>query len=430
VKQLLFWLTAAAAIAAAGAAGYNYYYLPRYGAGAVKYRSVAVRRGDVRQVVNSTGTVQPVLSVQVGSFVSGPILKVNVDFNDSVKKDQVLAQVDPRTYKATVDHEEADLAHSRADLARIQALYEQAVRNERRGVALDSARKGTISENDLDQCITDRKSLEAQIKLAEATIRESEANLATARTNLEFTDIRSPVDGVVVDRKVDPGQTVAAQFQTPVLFVVAPDLEKKVYVYASVDEADIGLIREAQARREPVSFTVDAYAKDEFQGKIFQVRLNPSTVQNVVTYTVVVESPNPGLKLLPGMTANLCFQIDRHRDVLTLANAAFRFYPKPEQVRAADRALLERGAGEGPASPGAAAADAAPAAGEGAAPRNRAQRWVWVADGELLSAVPVVTGLSDKRSAEIVSGGLREGQEVITGLQTATAKGSAETTEK
>ena len=131
------------------------------------------------------------------------------------------------------------------------------------------------------------------------------------QTNLDFTDIRSPVDGIVTDRKVDSGQTVAAQFQTPVMFVVAPDLEKKVYVYASVDEADIGLIREAQGRDEPVTFTVDAYLNDEFTGKIFQVRLNPTTVQNVVTYTVIVEAANPGMKLLPGMTANLAFQIEK-----------------------------------------------------------------------------------------------------------------------
>ena len=176
-----------------------------------------------------------------------------------------------------------------------------------------------------------------------------------AETNLTYTTIRSPVDGVVIDRKVDAGQTVAAQFQTPVLFVVAPDLEKKVYVYASVDEADIGLIRDAQIARQPVIFTVDAYPKDTFQGKIFQVRLNPTTIQNVVTYTVVVESPNPQLKLLPGMTANLIFQIEIHASVPTIPNAALRFYPRPDQVRQSDRAILtgsgaNAGAGQRPTS--------------------------------------------------------------------------------
>ena len=146
----------------------------------------------------------------------------------------------------------------------------------------------------------------------------------------------------MIDRKVDPGQTVAAQFQTPVMFVVAPDLEKKVYVYASVDEADIGLIRDAQKREQPVIFSVDAYPKDSFTGHIFQVRLNPTTVSNVVTYTVIVEAANGELKLLPGMTANLVFQIEKRNNVLTVPNAALRFHPKPEQVRKSDQADRRR----------------------------------------------------------------------------------------
>ena len=157
--------------------------------------------------------------------------------------------------------------------------------------------------------------------MAKAVIEENKAALDLAETNLAYTVIRSPVDGVVIDRKIDPGQTVALQFQTPVLFVVAPDLEKKVYVYASVDEADIGLIREAEKNRQPVMFTVDAYPRDVFHGKIGQVRLNPTTVQNVVTYTVVRRrSPNAEIKLLPGMTANLSFQIEKHIGRLVLPN--------------------------------------------------------------------------------------------------------------
>ena len=265
----------------------------------------------------------------------------------------------------------AGLLHSQADLVRVQALLDQARHDEKRAQRLHPA--NAISETDFDQCLADRKSLEAQLELAEATIQESQANLETAKTNLEFTDIRSPVDGIVTDRKVDPGQTVAAQFQTPVLFVVAPDLEKKVYVYASVDEADIGLIREAQKRSEPVIFTVDAYPKDIFQGKISQVRLNPTTVQNVVTYTVIVDSANPGLKLLPGMTANLSFQIEKHQDVLTVPNAAFRFYPKPEQVRPGDRAILETTTPEGQSKQG---ETADPGASISARTSNR--RYVWV----------------------------------------------------
>ena len=415
MKRLMVWLIVVVVIACAGAAGYNRYYASRYASAGGKYRTMTVGRGDVTSVVNSSGTVQPVLSVQVGAFVSGPIQKVFVDFNDKVKREQVLAQIDPRTYKSTVAHEEASLAHSQADLARVKALWAQAARNERRALSLKG--KNAISETDVDQCVTDCKSLEAQIQLAEAAIRQCDANLVTARTNLDFTDIKSPVDGVVIDRKVDPGQTVAAQFQTPVLFIVAPDLEKKVYVYASVDEADIGLIREAQQRREPVTFTVDAYPKDQFDGRIAQVRLNPSTVQNVVTYTVVVEAPNIQLKLLPGMTATLAFQIEKHQRVMTIPNAALRFHPKPDQVRPADQAIVEGMADEAESN-GADGTTAAALSG-----RNRNRRYVWVADDDLLSAVEIVIGLSDKSVTEVVSGDLTEGQELITGLQTATPKG-------
>jgi HlyD family secretion protein len=417
VKQLFFWLAVAAAITAAAGAGYRYYYLPRYGGAIGKYRTMAVHRGAVTQVVNSTGTVQPVLSVQIGSFVSGPVQKVFVDFNDHVKRDQILAQVDPRTYKCAVASATAGLLHSQADMVRVQALLDQARRDEKRAQQLHPA--NAISETDFDQCLANRKSLEAQLKLAEAMIQESQAALETAQTNLEFTDVKSPVDGIVTDRKIDPGQTVAAQFQTPVLFVVAPDLEKKVYVYASVDEADIGLIREAQRRNEPVLFTVDAYPKDVFRGAISQVRLNWTTVQNVVTYTVIVDSVNPGLKLLPGMTANLSFQIEKRADVMAVPNAALRFFPKPEQVRADDRSILETITPEGQSKQ--AAAD--PGATISARTSNR--RYVWVLDGDLLAAVPIVAGLSDKSSTELLSGDLRDSQELVVGIQAAAAKGSS-----
>ena len=181
----------------------------------------------------------------------------------------------------------------------------------------------------------------ANVAVCKATIEQSKAALELAQTNLDYTKIRSPVDGIIIDRKVDSGQTVASQFQTPELFKVAPDMEKRIYVFASVDEADIGLIRDAKEHQQPVMFTVDAYPNDLFQGKIHQVRLNPTTTQNVVTYPVVVESPNADLKLLPGMTASLSFQIDKHKNVVRVPNAALRFYPKTEHVRPEDRHLLE-----------------------------------------------------------------------------------------
>jgi len=410
VKQLLFWFIVLAGLGAAGAAGYQRYNASRNASG--PYRMKAVRRGDVTLVVNSTGTVQPVLSVQVGAFVSGPIQKVCVDFNDKVKKDQILAQIDPRNYLASEAHENAALAHANADLKRVQALLEQAVHSEKRSIRLKET--NAIAEIDFEQSVTDRKNLEAQIDLCKATILQCEANLSTARTNLDFTNIKSPVEGIVIDRKVDPGQTVAAQFQTPVLFIVAPDLEKKVYVYASVDEADIGLIRDAQKRNQPVTFSVDAYPKDSFSGRIAQVRLNPTTVSNVVTYTVVVEAANGDRKLLPGMTANLVFQIEKRSNVLTVPNAALRFHPKPEQVRKVDLAIVE-GSSEDDAN-----SNSATDSGEknnSTAARGRKPTYVWMMDGNQLAAVEVATGLADKNGTEILSGDLAEGQEVITGTQ-------------
>ena len=225
------------------------------------------------------------------------------------------------------------------------------------------------------------------------------------------------MDGIVIDRKVDPGQTVAAQFQTPVMFVVAPDLEKKVYVYASVDEADIGLIRDAQKRGQPVIFSVDAYPKDSFTGHITQVRLNPTTVSNVVTYTVVVESTNAELKLLPGMTANLTFQIEKRSDVLTLPNAALRFHPRIDQVRKSDQPIVEGREEDELTNAAAGPGESKDAAGRAAKPT-----YVWIVDGSQLAAVEVTTGLADKGRTEILSGNLGDGQEVVTGLQSAVVK--------
>jgi HlyD family secretion protein len=395
MKRILFCLfTIVVLIIAVAAANARY----RASAGPLRaFRTAPARRGDAAVSVNSTGTVQPVLSVQVGAFVSGPVQKVFVDFNDRVKQGQILAQIDPRTYLAGEDQEKASLAHAKADLTRVEALLEHARSTEKRSSRLRQS--NAISENDYEQSITERKSLEAQVELAKATIQQCEATLSTARTQLDFTTIKSPVDGVIVDRKVDPGQTVAAQFQTPVLFVVAPELEKKVHVYASVDEADIGLIRQAQKNNQPVAFLVDAYPKDTFTGCISQVRLNSTTVSNVVTYTAVVKAANRDSKLLPGMTANLVFQIEKHGHALTVPNAALRFRPKPEQVRQSDLPRLQSAGTTVTQTP--------------------ARAYVWIVDGDQLAAVNVETGLVDKGYTEIVSGAIAEGQAVVTGNESA-----------
>jgi HlyD family secretion protein len=411
MKRFCFWTIVMAIVVVGGAAGYSRLQGFSKNAGVNPYRTMPVKEGEITAVVNSSGTVQPVQSVKVGAFVSGP-LRVHVDFNDKVKKGQVLAEIDPLIIKAQRDQAKALLACANANLLQAQAKLEQTKRDWKRAEAL--LPKNAISSSDYDLAKANCETAKANVAACEATIEQNKAALAVAESNLLYTIIKSPVDGVVTDRKVDSGQTVASQFQTPELFVVAPDLEKRVYVLASVDEADIGMIRNAQLRKEPVTFTVDAYPKDTFKGKISQVRLTPTTVQNVVTYTVVVEAPNPEMKLLPGMTANLSFQIEKRLHVLKVPNAALRFTPKPNQVRPCDLAILN-GVPEDKENQEDKDADD-PAEKD----RNRKRRYVWVADetnGFLLAAVKIVTGVSDKRSTEMVSGDLAAGQMVVTGMQ-------------
>jgi HlyD family secretion protein len=380
----------------------------------VNFRTAKVVRGDIVYTVNSTGTVQPVQSVQVGAFVSGPIETANVDFNSIVKTGDVLARIDPRLFQATIARDEAVLAVNQFDVERVEALLEQATKNEQRALALKKAKDSYISDTELDQVVAERKSLAAQLAVAKAAVTQAEASLTLSRANLEYTVIKSPVDGVIIDRKIDPGQTVAAQFQTPVLFVVAPDMQKRMYVNASVDEADIGLIRQAQRNKEPVTFTVDAYPDDLFTGRIHQVRLNSVTTNNVVTYTVVVEAPNAELKLLPGMTASLSFQVEKRAAVLRIPNAALRYYPRPELVRPEDRSVLEGQELE----PEDEATETQPSAGEKVlSARERRKRHVWVAEGPLLRAIKVTTGLSDNKFTELVSGSLKDAQPLVTGIR-------------
>jgi HlyD family secretion protein len=409
MKRFFFWMIVVGVVVATSAAGYSKFHGAKQDPASL-YRTAKVRRGEIRSEVNSSGTVQPVLSVQVGAFVSGPIVEVKVDFNAKVKKHQILALVDKLIPTAQRDQAKASLDCAMANLLQANAKLKQSKRDWERAGKLVA--KQAIADTDYDLAEATYETAKANVEVCKATIEQNKGALSLAEVNLGYTVIESPVDGIITDRKVDPGQTVAAQFQTPVLFVVAPDLEKRVYVQAAVDEADIGMIRDAQLRKQPVTFTVDAYPKDTFHGKIFQVRLTPTTVQNVVTYTVIVEAPNLELKLLPGMTANLTFQIEKHEGKLKVPNAALRFFPKPEQVRPCDKAVLD---GVSPDNKEARDADTEddPAAKE----HNRKQRYVWIIDGELLKAVKITTGLTSKSYTEIVSGELSAGQAVVTGMQ-------------
>jgi HlyD family secretion protein len=412
MKRFFFWIIVIGVVIGGSAAGYSKFHGPKQAASET-YRTAKVRRGEIKSVVNSSGTVQPVQSVQVGAFVPGPITTVNVNFNDEVKADQILALVDKLIPKAQFDQAQAALSCAKANLLQAEAKAKQAERDWKRAQTLLPEK--AISDTDYDMAEANRDAAKATVASCKATIEQNTGALEMARSNLKYTEIKSPVDGVITDRKVDSGQTVATQFQTPVLFVVAPELYKRVYVQASVDEADIGMIREAQLRGEPVTFTVDAYPKDTFSGKIppkIGIRLTPTTVQNVVTYTVVVEAPNLERKLLPGMTANLSFQIEKRTNVLKVPNAALRFFPKPNEVRKCDLPILEGNSPDKKEDLDAEATDEDPASKE----KKRKERYVWVIDGDVLAVVKITTGLSDKSSTEVVAGDLKDGQEVVTGM--------------
>jgi HlyD family secretion protein len=390
--------------------------------GRPRYLTVTVSRGRVETVVNSTGTIKPVRSVSVGAFTSGPISEVRVDFNDRVyyhrwwHPGNWLARIDPQLSQAGVDRDRAALESLEAERDRIDALLEQARINNSRALALTKINEDYLSKTDLEQYHYTVITLSAQLKLAKANITQAEATLKNSLTNLDYTKIYSPEDGIVIERKVDKGQTVAASFQTPELFIIAPEMDEHMHVFASVDEADIGLIRAAEEHGRVVKFTVDAYPGELFEGKIYQIRKNSTTTQNVVTYPVVIEAPNPELKLMPGMTANLSFQIEIRENTLRVPAAVLRYVPPPALVRQEDRHHVEN---QTVAAPEVAKKRSASDKAEQA--RSRQHRIVWVEDGALLKAVPVTLGLIENQYVEILEGDLAEGQKVVTGIESALA---------
>jgi HlyD family secretion protein len=361
---------------------------------AAPYRTARVDRGDIVQTVRATGVVQPLQVVQVGTQVNGPILKLYADYNSRVKAGDVVAQIDPAVYEARLAQDEATLRQSLAAVDQAVARLGQAERE--LGRAQELAKRDLIAQSDLDAALAGRDVLAAEVKVAQARVAQSEAALRMSRANLNYTTIRAPVDGIVVSRAVNEGQTVVASLSAQTMFVIATDLSR-VQVEASIAEADIGSIRAGQ----PVIFSVDAYDQEAFTGAVQQVRLAASTVQNVVTYPVVVEAENPGEKLFPSMTANLSCEVARRMQALRVPNAALRFRPDPEPAQT------------GPERPG--RAPAAAAAREG--------RRVWIPTDASPRAVPVETGITDGSFTEITGGELREGQEILTGLQAAAPEG-------
>jgi len=338
-----------------------------------KYRTEKISKGDIVQSITASGTVNAVTTVLVGTQVSGTIKAIYADFNSKVRKGQLIAQVDPALFEAQVDQARANLVTSKANLAKSDVAVVDTKRTLERNRQLFA--KNLIAQSDLDTAGTNYDSAVAQVNANKALVEQAAAALRTAETNLRYARILSPVDGIVVSRNVDVGQTVAASFQTPTLFNIAQDLTK-MQIDSNVAEADIGKIQVGQ----PVEFTVDAYPDSPFQGRVSEIRNAPINVQNVVTYDVVVKVDNPELKLKPGMTANLSIIVSSKKDVLRISNTALRFRPSEKRDLAA-----KKGKGSG----------------------------VWVLENEKPKRISITTGISDGTYTELLSGEIREGQEVI-----------------
>lgn len=308
-----------------------------------QYFTEKIDRGDIRTVVEATGTINAVTTVQVGSQVSGTISKLNADFNSHVTRGEVIARIDPSLFEGALLQAKADLETARANAAAAKANLEKAKAAEAQARAdyertKPLAKQGIVAQQQLDVSKANYDSAMAAIGAAQADVLQANAQVqqkaaavTVAQTNLDHTIIRAPIDGVVVSRNVDIGQTVAASLQAPTLFTIAQDLTK-MQVYAKTDESDVGEIKTSQ----PVSFKVDAFPVDQFRGHVSQIRMNATTVQNVVTYDTIVDFENPEMKLFPGMTAYVTIPVATAHDVLKVPNAALRYKPdlKPDEVRA------------------------------------------------------------------------------------------------
>ncbi len=350
----------------------------------VRYLTEPVTRGEVARSIHATGTVNPVLTVIVGSYVSGVIQSQSCDFNTRVRKGQSCARIDPRPYQTVVDENLAQLAVARAQLDKDRAALDYARINERRQASLIG--RGVVSQDVVDVARNALAQARAQVALDQAMVREREAALEAARVNLGYTNIVSPVDGTVVSRNVTIGQTVAASFQTPTLFLIATDLTR-MQVDTNVSESDIGNVHDG----DPARFTVEAWPGRSFDARVMQVRQAPQSVQNVITYDVVLDVDNAGLLLKPGMTATVGIVTARRPDVLRVPDQALRF------------------------EPGAGAAPQASGGGRGTGARTGSQVWV-LRDGKPVS-VPLRIGLDDDTYAEVLAGQIRQGDAVIVGEQ-------------
>jgi HlyD family secretion protein len=367
-----------------------------------------VTRGDVVQVVEATGQLEAVTTVQVGSQVSGTIQSLSADFNSRVRKGQVIARLDPSVLEAQVQQAEATVVRLLADVERARIDVDDSETKLRRAKKLFA--RGLIPATDLETAETTARQAQASLKAAQAQVTQSQASLNQNRVNLSHTVITAPVDGIVISRNVDVGQTVAASMSAPTLFQIAKDLTE-MQVNASIDEADIGQIKAGQR----VTFKVDAYPNDTFAGTVSQVRLDPVISQNVVSYVTIIDVPNRDQKLKPGMTANVTVEVARADETVRVPNAALRFRPTeemlPQVARSGEQPQM---ASEGVGSP-------KPATDRGSAnptrrgtDRNVVRVWT-LQDGQL-RPVRVRTGITDGTQTVIADGQLAEGMTIVTGV--------------
>lgn len=411
-----------------------------------QYFTAKADRGDIREVVEATGSINAVITVQVGSQDSGTISHLFVDFNSRVKKGQVVAQIDPALFQGAVLQAKGDLANAKASVASARANLEKAKAAEIQTNADYERTVGLVKESvmsrqqlDLakanhDSAVAGVSSADAQVTQALAQVQQKEATLTVAQTNLDYTTIHAPIDGTVIARNVDVGQTVAASLQAPTLFTIAQDLTK-MQVYASTDESDVGMIKTGQV----VTFKVDAFPRNTFTGRVSQIRMNATTVQNVVTYNTVIDFDNPELKLFPGMTAYITIPVATASNALRVPNGALRYKPdlKAEELRAllqkyglddqgnvpiasdtsAGGVLGKQSRAHAPGQEGGGNDTA-----QGQTPRlDVALLWKLHPDNTL-EPVRIRTGISDHtvtEVAEILKGELKEGDELVTGSMTA-----------
>ena len=355
----------------------------------IRYRTSVIERGSVVSVVTATGSINPVVSVQVGTQVSGMIKSLHADFNSIVKAGDVVAVIDPEPFRARRDQAASNLEMAKANVGR--SKNEQAQRQRELNRARSLAEQQFVSQNDVDIAVTNAQGADAQVNVSIAQMKQAEAALNAADLDLKYTTIRSPVNGIVVARNVEVGQTVAASFATPNLFLIALDLTK-MQVDTYVSESDIGGITEGK----DATFTVDAYPGMPFSGTIRQVRLAPTAIQNVVTYNVVIGVENKDLRLKPGMTANVSIVVAQRDNVLKVPNAALRFMPPKSDIAGSRHT-------DGPPVQAVSGSPARPV-------------WKQTEDGEPV-AVQVQTGISDGTYTEIISDGVAVGDEIIVGVE-------------